>query len=907
MADERWQRTWEIFHEALDRDPDARAAFIAGACGDDAGLRDEVRALLDALERSEFLERSPHWLAAEDEPDDLAAGSIVGPYTIGAAIGRGGMGVVYEATQAGEINRRAALKLIRSGMASREILARFAIERQALALMNHPNIATAYDVGVSADGRPYFAMEYVDGQPITTFCEANGLSIGERLTLFLQVCDAIAHAHQKGILHRDIKPSNVLAGRDGGRTIVKVIDFGVAKATRPRVVDGSFATAAGRFIGTPEYMSPEQAGVTKTDVDTRADIYSLGVLLYELLAGVLPVDADRLRSASLGEIEHLLFVDDLPPPSGRARAPALARQLKGDLDAIVGHAMEKDRERRYASANELAADLSRFLANEPIVARPAGAAYRARKFARRHRAGVAAAAVLVVTSIAFVASLVLSNARTERALQEAEVERERSNQVSAFLINLFRVSKPSTAAANATTARELLDSGAARIRAELNTHPVVQARLMETMGEVYTNLGALDQAEALLNDALAVRQRTLGTAHPEVADTLARLGRLHVSQGRHKEALAQHRAALDIYQRIVPPDLDATATARLNVGAALRQIGELDAAEAMLTDALALLRQQLEREDARVAQILLNLGGVALARGDLDAAVNYRRQAADLMLKVYGEGHIDVARARNDLAVVQLQKGDEAAAEATWRQGLATYLAVLGDDHAEVATIKNNLGSVVRRRGDPVEAEMLFRSALETRRRQLGDSHPEVAVSLNNLGLLLRAKGDAAGAAAMLREANAIMRAVYGDMHANTLSTLANLGETSHEAGAADAEAILADALSRRRKTLPAAHQNIAVSMSLLAHTWAHRGDAARAEPELRTALAMLRKALPDDHPRVVQTKAYLGGTLADLGRYEEAEPLLRDSQKLLAKGGSLHDREYVERQLARRSASSRR
>jgi serine/threonine protein kinase/tetratricopeptide (TPR) repeat protein len=900
MADARWQRTWEIFHAALECEGASRAAFVAAECGDDAELLDEVNALLVSLGRSDFLERSLTWLAGAEALGDLAAGSRIGAYTIRRLIGRGGMGEVYEAEQQGDITRRVALKLVRSGMASREILARFAIERQALALMNHPNIATAYDVGVTTDGRPYFAMECVDGQPLTKFSDAHALTIAERVRLFLQVCDAVEHAHQKGILHRDLKPSNVLAGRDGGRTILKVIDFGVAKATGPRA--GTFVTEVGRFIGTPEYMSPEQAGVSRLDVDTRADIYSLGVLLYELLAGVLPVEPERLRSASFAEIERLLFVDDLPRPSQRAPVPAIARQLRGDLDSIVGRAMEKDRERRYPSVSELAADLKRCLANEPIVARPASTAYRVRKFVRRHRAGVAAAALLILTSIGFVISLVLSNARAERALQDARVERARSDQVSAFLTNLFRVSKPSTAAANATTARELLDKGAADIRAQLGNQPVVQARLMETMGGVYTNLGNLDQAEALLTDALEVRRRTLGPDHPDVADSLAWLARLHNSQGRHKESLARHREALAIFQRVTPPDLDDISTAQHNVGGALRIMGELDAAEQSLQQALAIRTEQMKVEDQTVANTLISLGNVELAGGELAGAERYHRRAADLMLRLLGEGHVEVARARNELAIVLFRKGDAAGAITAYRQVLATYTAVHGEDHSNVATAKSNLASALRP-SDPAAAEVLHREALATRRRQLGNDHPDVAVSLNNVGLLLRAKGESAAGAVMLRDAHAIMRKVYGDNHPNVTQTLGNLAEVLHESGAPDAEQTLEASLAQRRRTLPASNPTIAVSLSMLAHARAERGDAKGAEPLLREALAAMQKTWKDDNLRVAQAKAYLGGALADLRRYEEAEPLLRESQKLLAKSGSAHDRAYVERQLARRPA----
>ena len=897
MTDDRWRRTWEIFHDALDREGPARMEFLSSACGDDAELLAEVKALLAAHESDgRFLETPAGWLAGVDEPAGLAEGARAGPYVIRRTLGSGGMGVVYEAEVEGEISRRVALKLIRQGMESPEIVARFAMERRSLALMNHPNIATAYDVGVNADGRPYVAMEYVDGVPITQFCDERSLTLTSRLSVFLQVCDAIQHAHQKGILHRDLKPSNVLAGLDGARPVLKVIDFGIAKATTPGR-DRSF-TVAGRFIGTPEYMSPEQAGVGGIDVDTRADIYSLGVMLYELVAGRLPVDPERLRSSSFGEIERMLFVDDLPPPSRRAANATAAKQLRGDLDWIIGRAMEKDRGRRYASVSEFAADIRHYLAHEPVLAGPPSAAYRLGKFVRRHRAGVAAAALLVVITSVFLVGLIVSNARTRQALQQADIERERSDQVSRFLLNLFRVSKPSTAQANAVTARELLDKGAADIRSGLGNQPAVQAQLMETMGEVYTNLGLLDQAQALLTDSLEARRRLLGPDHVEVAQSLARIGRLHMSQGKYQDALERHREALAIYRRQATPDLDAVSTALLNEGAALRSLGQFDEAEKSINASIDIRSRQLKAEDAGVAEGYLHLGGIAMQRGDLEAAERYRRQSVALRLRLHGEGHIEVARARNDLAVVLRQKGKDAEAETVYREVLSTYVSVLGEDHADVATIKNNLASVLRQEGKLAEAEPLLRDAVAIRRKQSGDDHPEVAVALNNLALLLRAKGDSAAAVPMLREALAIMRKAFSESHPNVIATLANLGELLHETNAPDAETVLRDALAGRQKTLPPSNPNIAVSQSMLGHVRAERGEAKSAEPMLREALTSMQKTWPDDNPRVVQAKAYLGGALAELGQYAEAGQLLKDSRQKIGKSASPHDRAYIEKQL---------
>ena len=444
----------------------------------------------------------------------------IGPYHILEMLGEGGMGVVYLAEQTQPIRRRVAVKVIKPGMDSANVIARFETERQALALMNHPNVARVLDAGTTEAGRPYFVMEHVPGIPITDYCDRHTLSTGERLTLFLTVCDGIQHAHQKGIIHRDLKPSNVLVAVQDGSPVAKVIDFGVAKAVEQRLTERTLFTEFGQLLGTPEYMSPEQAEMTTLDIDTRSDIYSLGVLLYELLVGALPFERKYLRRAALAEIQRIIRTEDPATPSTRLSTlddaagvarkrrtdrTSLRRQLKGDLDWITMKALEKDRTRRYATASQLADDIGRYLTSEPVAAGPPSATYRFGKFVRRNRGPVTASALVL---LALLAGLAVSSAlyvRAERERQRADTQAHVAQRVSDFLTGLFEVSDPQQAQGREVTARELLDKGAQSIHS-LKDQPAVQATLMDTMGRVYHSLGLYDQAAELLEKAVAIRR-----------------------------------------------------------------------------------------------------------------------------------------------------------------------------------------------------------------------------------------------------------------------------------------------------------------------------------------------------------------------------------------------------------------
>ncbi|MDX1646766.1 MAG: serine/threonine-protein kinase, partial [Longimicrobiales bacterium] len=441
----------------------------------------------------------------------------IGPYRLLDVLGEGGMGTVYLGEQTDPIRRRVALKVIKLGMDTREIVARFESERQALAVMEHPNIARVFEAGATEDGRPYFVMELVEGSPISTYCDGSRLTTRERVELFIAVCDAVQHAHQKGVIHRDLKPSNVIVTAKDGTPVPKVIDFGIAKAMGRDLTDRTKVTRAGQLLGTPQYMSPEQAEGSGLDVDTRTDVYSLGAILYELLAGAPPLDLERVPDAALG---HAVREKDPPTPSTRLTTlgeaaervarhrrtglHALKKELAGDLDWIVMKAIEKDRGRRYGTPLALAEDLGRFLRREPVAARPPSRLYRARRFVQRNRAAVLAAVLVIVSLVAGATLATAGMLRARRAEERAEAQARTAEAAVDFLVELFRDASPYESTSGPLSAEDLLDRGRERLTTEVGEEPLLRRRLAAGMGEAYAYLGRLDEAESLFEEEVGL-------------------------------------------------------------------------------------------------------------------------------------------------------------------------------------------------------------------------------------------------------------------------------------------------------------------------------------------------------------------------------------------------------------------
>ena len=772
-------------------------------------------------------------------------------YRILELLGAGGMGEVWAAMQEQPIRRKVALKVIKLGMDSRQIVARFQHERRALALMSHPNIAAVYEAGTTLDGRPYFAMEYVPGEPLTTYCNRHRLSIPERLELFLKICEGVQHAHQKGIIHRDIKPSNVLVTVQDQEPVPKIVDFGLAKATSQGLTEETMHTAIGAVVGTLEYMSPEQLELTGVDIDTRSDIYSLGVLLYNLLVGSVPFPQKEMRASHLDELRRIIRDKDPSKPSTRlsiaqetktevaehrSQDPtALVKRIRGDLDWITLKALAKDRTRRYQTANALRMDIRRHLDNEPVLARPPSAIYKTGKFVRRHRAPVVAGLLVLLAVIGGAIGTTAGLLRALRAESRATQEAETAQRVSDFLVEIFRVADPNEAQGETITARQILDEGSRRISRELKQQPTTRARLMSTIGTVYRYLGLYQESRELLEDALELRRAELGEESLELADSLSALGGLDILEGNLAQARSRAQRALAIREGSLPPDSPA------------------------------------------IADSLMLLGWVLANQADHTAAIPHFERALAIRQGGAGAENVDVAESQHGLGLSYWRLGEYDQAEKHLRLALTTYEAVLGPDDSRIGGTLNDLAAFYQDSGKDRLALPLLERTLAIKERVLGPFHPNVASSLNNLAIAYDRDERPGDAEPLSQKALAILEASHGTEHQQTVLALANLAWVKYRQGkSAEAEPLYERALATYTRTVGRAHRNVAILLQDWSLLYADQGELEQAERLLVEAAEIWEETAGPKHPSLAACLASLADLYDRQGKSAQADALRR-------------------------------
>jgi len=787
MNIERWESVKELLHQAMQLTPDQRISFLNEACSSDTKLRGELESLLSAEEglRSSFMQSPPLDDAVFASAGCFEPGQCFAQrFQLIRKLGEGGMGQVWLAEQTSPVRRQVAVKLIRAGMYDESVVKRFQSERQSLAIMDHPAIAKVFDAGTTPQGQPYFVMEYVPGLPITGYCDLKKLEIKDRIELFIQACEGVQHAHQKAIIHRDLKPANMLVVEIDGKPVPRIIDFGLAKATTLNVEGETLFTQMGHLVGTPGYMSPEQADPVGRDIDTRTDVYSLGAVLYVLLAGSQPLEAKAGEKLPLDEFLRRLREEDPPTPSTKvsndrqtssAMAKArgtdpkqLVKQLRGDLDWITMKALEKDRARRYGSPMELAADLRRYLNQEPIAARPASATYRIRKYVRRHRLAVAIAAVLLILLTAF---SILQGVELRRITHE----RDRATRITDFMTNMFKVSDPDQARGNSVTAREILDKASNDIGKGLAKDPEAQAEMMQVMASTYQNLGLYARAHELAKGALDTRRSLLGPKDPKTLESMSQLGWILDRQGNDLEAEKLERQALVDDRRILGNDDPRTLETMDNLAVILENRGRYDEAERLEREAIAAGTRRLGPESAQTLSSMSNLANALWYEGRYGEAEKEDRQLLDVERRVWGPDHPKTLAIMTNLAVAMFAQRRLAETEKLDREVLDAERRVLGPEHQITLLTMENLAATLSIEGHLAESEKLNREMLAIRLRTLGPDHPETFASQFNLADVLFREGHLHQAEKLNRETLAGLLRLFGPENRQTLEAQSNL------------------------------------------------------------------------------------------------------------------------------------
>jgi tetratricopeptide (TPR) repeat protein len=886
MEPERWAAVESLYHAALEREPAERSRWLQQACGDDAGLRTEVESLLayagaNLSNPAARPEMAKVWNHLASDPNDGAATaeagsasasppaalpSVIGRYRILRLLGEGGMGIVYEAEQE-HPRRKVALKVIKSGLGDPKLVRRFEQEALALGRLQHPGIAQIYEAGTAENGfgpRPYFAMELIRGRPLLEYADAHRLSTRQRLDLMARICEAVHHAHQRGIIHRDLKPGNILVDETGQP---KILDFGVARATDSDA-RATQQTDLGQIVGTLAYMSPEQVLADPLELDTRSDVYALGVVLYQMLTGRLPYEISPKLHEALRAIQ-----EDEPSPLSTAGSA-----YRGDIETIVGKALEKDKTRRYQSAAELAADIRRHLQDEPIMARPASAAYQLRKFARRHKALVwGVAAVFVV----LIAGIVVSAREAARANAESAT----SHAISDFLQNdlLAQASAanqgPNTKPDPDLKVRTALDRAAARITGRFERQPEVEAAIRDTIGQTYMDLGLYPAARTQLERALNLQQRVFGQNNPETLKTMNRIGYTAFLQGKYPEAESLLGKTLEIRRRMLGPGHPDTLSSMNYLGTVYWAQSKYAQAEKLDSQTLEIQRRVLGPEHPNTLASMNNLALVYWAEGKRAQAEALEIPTLEVRRRVLGPEHPDTLKSMNNLALVYWSEGKFAQAEALDTQTLEIRRRVLGPEHRETLSSTTNLANVYFDEGKFAEAEALKSRNLEIQRRVLGPEHPDTLASMNNLAIVYVAQGKYPEAEALYSQTLEIRRRVLGPEHRYTLSSMGNLaGAYAAHGKYRQAEALFVQCLDPERRVLGAEHPAYLDAASLAASMYQRQGKYALAETHAVEVLAARRHVSGPENTDTMASAADLALAYQSQGKFAEAEPLAREA-----------------------------
>ena len=904
MEDDRWQRIERLYHAALEQEKSRRVAFLDQACGGDRSIRDEVTSLLARSERDDsFLELPAMEMAAKALALSQAAEtqanfglpassgrsrahpSTIGRYRIVRLLGEGGMGAVYEAEQE-QPRRSVALKVLKPGFCTQDALRRLEREAQALGRLQHPGIAQIYEGGTADTGfgpQPYFAMELIRGELLLVDARTHRLSTRQRLELMMRICEAVHHAHQRGLIHRDLKPGNILVDETGQP---KILDFGVARMTGNEE-EVTRQTSAGQIIGTLSYMSPEQVLADPLELDIRSDIYSLGVILYELLTGRLPYNVSQRQ---LPEAVRTIREED--PTS----LSSIDRTYRGDIETIVGKALEKDKARRYGSAADLAADIRRYLSDEPIAARPPSTAYQIQKFARRHRILVTSAAAVLLVLAAGVVAATAEAIRANRASQTALLERNRAltekkradeeaataKAINNFLQDDLLSQAGARAQANPNTkpdpdlkVRTALDRAAARITGKFDKQPVVEASIRQTIARAYDELGLYPEEQQQLERSVELRTRELGPENPETLDVLDDMANLYMLEGKLAKAEQLFGRNLDIRRRVLGAEHPDTLRNTTDLGVVYYEESKYPLAESLLARNLAAERRILGEDDSGALNTAHNLATVYVQEGKYGQAEPLLARVLQRKRRVLGEEHPDTLITMTELARIYELEDKYAAAEHLHASVLAIRKRTLGDNHPDTIGSMNDLAVLYRFEGKFALAEPLQLKALKLQRRVLGEEHADTITSMNNLAVLYRFDGKYAESEALMKKVLEIKGRVVGPEHSDTLLYMYNLSVVYRVEGKyAQAEALQSKAAETQRRVLGADNPYTLRSLHNLAMIYRLEGKYAQAEPLAKEAFAVRSRVLGGNHSETLVSMNELASLDYAEGHYADAEAL---------------------------------